>query len=160
MNQLIAKRTALFALILGAIIGLISLFPFFTGFCLFVLSFFSSTIVMLYMKKEEKHVSYLTNEQGAIMGGIMPLGSALLLFFVTFAPLVCVLRLIFKTYYSYVIPDMLKDALWLFFVIVFMVAVIFALINSATGMGTTWILSNIEKEPENVDARLDIKIEE
>lgn len=159
MNQLIAKRAALFALILGAAIGLISLFPFFIGFALFILSFFSSVVVMLYMKKDEKHLAYLTNEQGAIMGGIVGF-FATIGFFITFAPLVCVLRLIFKTYYSYMIPDMLRDAMWLFFVLVFMVAVIFALINSATGMGTTWILSHIEKEPENVDARLDIKIEE
>lgn len=159
MNQLIAKRTALFALILGAIIGLISLFPFFIGFCLFILSFFSSTIIMLYMKKDEKHIAYLTNEQGAIMGGIVGF-FATIGFFVTFSPMVCILKLIFKSYYAYMIPDMLKDAMWLFFALVFMVGVIFALINSATGMGTTWILSHIEKEPENIDARLDIKIEE
>lgn len=159
MNQLIAKKTAIFALKLGAAIGIISIFPFFIGLALFILSFFSSTIVMLYMKKDEKHIAYLTNEQGAIMGGIVGF-FATMGFFVTFAPLVCILRLIFKTYYAYMIPDMLRDALWLFFVLVFMVGLIFALTNSATGMGTTWILSHIEKEPENIDARLDIKIEE
>lgn len=159
MNQLIAKRTALFALILGAVIGLFSLFPFFIGLCLFVLSFLSSTIIMLYMKKNEKHISYLTNEQGAIMGGIVGF-FATVGFFIAFSPMVCILKLIFKNYYAYMIPDMLKDAMWLFFVLVFMVAIIFALVNSATGMGTTWILNYIQKEPENIDARLDIKIEE
>ncbi|MBQ4645949.1 MAG: hypothetical protein IJB79_01230 [Candidatus Gastranaerophilales bacterium] len=159
MNQLIAKRTAIFALMLGALIGLISLVPYFIGLSLFVLSFFSSVIVMLYMKKGEKHISYLTNEQGAIMGGIVGFFCSIG-FFITFSPMVCILRLIFKQYYAYMIPDMLHDALWLFFVVVFMVALIFALTNSATGMGTTWILSHIEKEPENLDARLDIKIEE
>ena len=159
MNQIIAKRAALFALIFGAAIGLASLLPFFVGFCLFVLSFFSSTIIMLYMKKNEKHLAYLTNEQGAIMGGIVGF-FATIGFFITFSPMVCILKLNFKSYYSYMIPDMLKDAMWLFFVLVFMVGIIFALTNSATGMGTTWILNQIQKEPENVDARLDIKIEE
>ena len=159
MNQVIAKKTAIFAIILGAIIGIISLFPFFIGFSLFILSFFSSTIVMLYMKKDEKHIAYLTNEQGAIMGGIIGF-FATIGFFLTFSPMVCILKMIFKAYYSYMIPDMLKDAIWLFVVLVFMVGVIFALTNSATGMGTTWILSHIEKEPENLDARLDIKIED
>ena len=159
MNQVIAKKTAIFAVILGAIIGIISLFPFFIGFSLFVLSFFSSTIVMLYMKKNEKHIAYLTNEQGAIMGGIIGF-FATIGFFLTFSPMVCILRLIFKTYYSYMIPDMLRDAIWLFIVLVFMVGVIFALTNSATGMGTSWVLNHIEKEPENLDARLDIKIED
>ena len=159
MNQLIAKKTAMFALIFGAMIGFMSLFPFFIGFCLFLLSFFASTIVMLYMRKDKKHVAYLTNEQGAIMGGIIGF-FATVGFFATFSPMVCILRFIFKGYYAYMIPDMLKDAMWLFFVLVFMVGVIFALINAATGMGTTWLLSRIEKEPENIDARLDIKIEE
>lgn len=159
MNQVIAKKTAIFALILGAIIGLICLLPFFIGFGLFVLSLFSSTIVMLYMKKNEKHIAYLTNQQGAIMGGLIGF-FATIGFFLSFSPMVCILRLIIKTYYSYMIPDMLADALWLFVILVFMVALIFALINATTGMGTVWILNQIEKTPENLDARLDIKIEE
>ena len=159
MNQLIAKRTAIFSLILGAIVGLVSLLPFLIGISLFLLAFFSSVVVMLYMKKDEKHISYLTNEQGAIMGGLIGFFSTIG-FFLTFSPMVCILHLIFRNYYSYMIPDMLKDALWLFVVVVVMVAAIFALTNSATGMGLCLILSHIEKEPENIDARLDIKIEE
>ena len=159
MNQIIAKKAVVFSLMLGAIIGLVSLFPFFIGFCLFVLGFFTSIIILLYMKKNEKHLSYLTNEQGAIFGGITGF-FATIGFFVTFSPMVCILKFIFKTYYAYTIPDMLKDALWLFFVLVFMVALIFALTNSASAMGATWILSHIEKAPDNLDARLDIKIEE
>ena len=159
MNQIIAKKAAVFAFILGAMIGIVSLLPFLIGFSLFTLSFFSSVIVMAYMKKGEKHVSYLTNEQGAIMGGMIGF-FATVGFFVTFSPMVSILHLIFKKYYSYMIPDMLSNALWLFFVIVFMVAFIFALTNATTGMGLTWILSKIEKEPQNLDARLDIKIED
>lgn len=159
MNQLIAKRTAIFSLILGALVGLVSLLPFLIGISLFLLAFFSSVAVMLYMKKDEKHISYLTNEQGAIMGGLIGFFSTIG-FFLTFSPMVCILHLIFRSYYSYMIPDMLKDALWLFVVVVVMVSAIFALTNSATGMGLCWILSHIEKEPENLDARLDIKIEE
>lgn len=159
MNQLIAKRTTIFALILGAVIGLLSLFPFLIGLCISVLAFFSSVIVMIYMKKDEKHVSYLTNEQSAIMGGVIGF-FATIGFFVAFSPMVCILKLIFKKYYSYMIPDMLHDALWLFFVVVIMVALIFAMTNSATGMGINWFFGQIEKKPENLDARLDIKIED
>lgn len=159
MNQLIAKRTAIFSLLLGGVIGLVSLLPFLIGFSLFTLAFFSSAIVMLYMRKDEKHIAYLTNEQGAIMGGIIGF-FATIGFFVTFSPMVCILHLIFKKYYTYMIPDMLSTALWLFFVIVIMVGFIFALTNSATGMGTAWLLGTIEKKPEHHDARLDIKIED
>ena len=159
MNQVIAKRTAIFSLILGAFIGLLSLFPFLIGFCLFMLAFFSSVIIMLFMRKNEKHIAYLTNEQGAIMGGIIGFFTTIG-FFITFAPMVSIIHLIFKKYYSYMIPDMLTSALWLFFVIVFMVALIFALTNSATGMGTAWLLGNIQQKPQHHDAPLDIKIED
>ena len=159
MNQIIAKKAAIFALILGAMVGIASLLPFLIGFSLFALSFFSSVAVMLYMKNGEKHISYLTNEQGAILGGLIGF-FATIGFFVTFSPMVSILHLIFKKYYSYMIPDMLSSAFWLFCVIVFMVAFIFALTNAATGMGVAWISSKVQKQPQNIDARLDIKIED
>lgn len=159
MNQIIAKKATVFALMLGAIIGIISLIPAFIGLALFILSFFSSVIVILYMKKDEKHLSYLTNEQGAILGGIIGF-FATVGFCSVFTPMVGIIHLIFKNYYSYAIPDLLHSALWLFFVLVFMVGVIFALINSVSAMGLIWILNNIQKKPENIDARLDIKIED
>ena len=74
MNQVIAKKATAFALMFGAIIGIISLIPYFIGLTLFTLSFFSSVLVILYMKKNEKHLSYLTNEQGAIIGGLIGFG--------------------------------------------------------------------------------------
>ena len=104
-------------------------------------------------------MAYLTNEQGAILGGIIGFFSTVG-FFITFSPMVCILRMISAKYYAYMIPDMLNNALWLFFVIIFMVGFIFALTNSATGMGIAWLLGRIEKKPENYDARLDIKIED
>ena len=73
---------------------------------------------------------------------------------------VCGRSVIFKNYYSYAIPDVMQNAIWLFFIIVFMVGIIFALINSVSAMGLIWILNHIQKEPENLDARLDIKIED
>ena len=62
MNEVVAKRACVFSLILGAIIGLISLIPQAIGAMLFVLSFLSSAIVIFYMKRNEKHLGFLTNE--------------------------------------------------------------------------------------------------
>ena len=159
MNETVVKRACLFSVIFGAIVGLLALIPQLIGLALFVVSFLSCAIVIYYMKYNEKHLGFLTNEQGAIMGGIIGF-FATIGFFVTFSPMVCILHLIFKKYYAYMIPDMLSNSIWLFFVIVFMVGFIFALTNSATGMGTAWLLGNVEKKPENYDARLDIKIED
>ena len=159
MNEIIIKRAVIFALILGALIGLLSSIPSLIGFSILVLSFFTSLIVIFYMKRNEKYLGIITTQQGAILGGIIGFFSGVG-FFVTFCPMVCILHLIFKTYYSYGIPDILHDAFWLFIVIVIMVGAIFGMINSATGMAVAWFLDKIEKKPENSDAPLDIKIED
>ena len=52
---------------------------------------------MLYMKKNEKHLSYLTTEQGAIIGGLIGF-FATVGFFATFTPMVGIIHLIFKNY--------------------------------------------------------------
>ena len=157
MNELIAKRIAIFSVIFGAVIGLIAVIPPLIGMCLFVLSFLSAPILILYMKKNEKFLGFIDNQQGAILGAISGFFTTVG-FFVTFCPMVCILHLIFKKYYSYAIPDMVQTGLWLLFVIIFMVALIFAMTNSASGMGTSWILGYIEKKPQNHDAQLDIEI--
>ena len=160
MNQVVVKRAAIFSLILGAILGLIALFPSVIGFSLFAVSFLAAIIVILYMKKNEKHLGIIDNEQGAILGGIIGFFSGVG-FFAAFSPMVCILRLIFKErYYSYAIPDIITEAFWLFVVIVLMVSIIFALTNSAVGMGVAFMLNKIEDKPENYDATLDIKIED
>ena len=160
MNQVVVKRAAIFSLILGAILGLIALFPSVIGFSLFAVSFLAAIIVILYMKKNEKHLGIIDNEQGAILGGIIGFFSGVG-FFAAFSPMVCILRLIFKErYYSYAIPDIITEAFWLFVVIVLMVSIIFALTNSAVGMGVAFMLNKIEDKPENYDTPLDIKIED
>lgn len=159
MNILIAKRASLFSLILGALIGLISLVPMVIGLSLFTLAFLCSPIVILYMKKNEKYLGIITNEQGAILGAIIGFCAAAG-FFASFSPLVCVLHFIFKSYYAYAIPDMFSMGLWLFFVILIMVGIIFAMTNSVSAMGISWLLGHTEKKPENYDAPLNIEIED
>jgi len=160
MNQLIIKRASIFSLILGSVLGLIALFPAAIGFVIFILGFLSSILVILYMKKNEKHLGIIDNEQGAILGGFIGFFSGVG-FFASFTPMVFILKLIFKdAYYSYAIPYILNDAFWLFLVIVFMVSLIFALTNSAAGMLAAFLLSKIENKPKDYDAPLDIKIED
>ena len=158
MKETVLKRAVVFALILGACIGIASLVPAFIGFCLFILMFLSAPVIIIYMKKNEKHLSFINNEQGAILGGIIGF-SATIGFFASFSPLVCVLKFLFKNYYSYMIPDMLTSALWLFFVLVFMVALVFGATNSTSAMGLAWFYSHFEKKPDE-ENRLDITIED
>ena len=158
MNENIVKRAFIFSLILGACIGLISLIPVVIGFCTFILMFLSAPIIIIFMKKNEKYISFLTNEQSAILGGIIGFGSTVG-FFTSFSPLVCVIKMIFKTYYAYMLPELLSGALWLFVLLVFMTALIFAATNAASAMGMNWVYSHFEHSPED-EGRLDITIED
>ena len=54
---------------------------------------------------------------------------------------------------------MRASALWLFFVVVFMVALVFAATNAASAMGLAWFYSHFEQSPDD-EQRLDIKIED
>ncbi len=159
MNQIIAARTAVFSLILGAALGLLALFPFLIGYVLFILVFFSAVIVILYMKKNDKHLGIISIQDGALLGALIGFSSCIG-FFISFSPMVCILKLIFKNYYSYAIPDAFAMGVWLFLIIVLMVAGMFAMTNAAIGMGLAWILDFFEKKPQDIDARLDIKIED
>ena len=158
MNETVVKRASIFSVIFGAIIGIISLIPSFIGFSIFILMFVSAPSVIIYMKNNERHLSFINNEQSAILGAIIGF-AATIGFFASFSPLVCILKLIFKNFYAYMIPDMLSSALWLFFVLVFMVALIFAATNSASAMGLSWFYAHFENQPDE-DNRLDIKIED
>jgi len=159
MNEIIAKKATIFSLIFGALIGVVSLVPQFIGISLFVLSFLSAPIVILFMKKNKQHLAFINNQEGAVLGALIGFFSTIG-FFITFCPLVCMASIIFKNYYSYAIPQTIQSALWLLFVIAFMVAVILAMTNSTSGMGVAWILSYIEEKPQDWDAQLDIKIED
>ena len=158
MNETVVKRALIFSLILGAFIGVASLVPAIIGFGVFTLMFLAAPIIIIYMKKNEKYLSFINNEQGAIFGAIIGFG-ATIGFFASFAPLVCLIRFIFKTYYSYMIPDMISSALWLFFVLVFMIALVFAATNAVSAMGLAWFYSYSEKKPQD-EGRLDIKIDD
>ena len=158
MNILILKQALIFAFILGAVLGIISLIPQLLWICILILALLSAPIVIIYMKSKEI-LGIISTENAAQMGSLLGAISTVG-FFVTFAPLVCIVKLIFKKYYAYAIPDMLSGVFWLFIVIVLMVALIFAATNCASTMGLNMLYSAFEKKPKDDDARLDIKIED
>ncbi len=157
MSEIIIKRAVVFALILGAFLGLLSVIPPVIGFSLFILSFFSSIIIMLFMKKNDKYLGILTNQEGAVLGAIIGFFSSVG-FFISFCPMVIFMKLIIKDYYTYGIPYILQDAIWLFFIIVFMVSAMVSMLNSVCAMGMTFVLNKFETKPNDINTNLDIKI--
>lgn len=157
LNPLIIKKTAIFSALLGAFVGIISLIPSLIGFCLFFLTFIAAPVVIIYMKQNEKHLGIINNEQGTILGAIIGFCSTIG-FFIVFCPMVCIIKLIIKSYYTYMIPDMFKEALWLLILIVVIVALVFAATNSATAMGVSALYNQFEQKPQDSDAQIDIEI--
>lgn len=159
MNILILKKAAILALILGAGVAIVALIPFFIIYIVLFMSFFTAPTVMIYMKKNNL-LGILDMQQSAFLGGAIGFASTLG-FFVVFTPLVLIVHLIFKNYYTYGLQYFITfSALWLFVIILFMVAGLLGLTNAVGAMGTNYIYNQIEKLPEGADEHVDIKIDE
>ena len=160
MNELIVKKTAIFSLIFGACLGLAWHIPSYTIIWLIVttLMFLSSVFVILYMKKNEKHLAFIDNREGAILGGISGFFTTIGTF-VSFTPMAYILYLInHNNYYGSLVHTFITETLWLYLIIIVVISFTFAFTNAATGMSLAYILNYFEKKPENSDSQIDIEI--
>lgn len=160
MNELIIKKTIMFSLIFGACLGLAWYIPSYTilWLILTVLLFLSSVFIILYMKKNERHLSFIDNRQGAILGGIAGFFTTIGAF-ISFTPMGYILYLIkHNDYYGSLVHTFVSETFWLYLIVIIMTSLIFAFTNAATGMTLAYILSFIEKKPENSDSQIDIEI--
>ena len=154
MNPLVVKQTAILSAILGGICGILTLIPFVRTFSFLILILCISAIIIIYMKRNNS-IGVLDIKEGAVLGGIIGFVS-FIAFSIVFIPLVTIVGLIFKNYYTYGISYMLKVSG--FFVLVMLVvflAILSALMNAFAGLTTAYIyeiLSGFKKESnENVD---------
>jgi len=159
MNIVIVKQGAILGALLGALIGVVALINPLMIYVLFTLCFLCAPIVMIFMKKRNM-LGYLDSQQGATLGGIIGFTSTLG-FFILFIPLVLIIGVIFKTYYTYGIPYFINlQSLWLFLVIIVMIAATLAMTNAVMGMATTYIYNQIEPPPPLEEGNIDIEIDE
>jgi hypothetical protein len=159
MNPLIVKQTAILSAILGAILGILTLIPFVRGFSFLFLLIGVAALVIIYMKKNDL-IGIIDVKEGAILGAIIGFVS-FIAFSVVFIPLVALIGLIFKGYYTFGVLAMLQTGfggvLVLIMLIIFLALVISALLNAFSGLVTAYmyeILTGIKKEDkqeENVD---------
>lgn len=159
MNVVIAKQASILAAILGAIIGIIALISPLMIYIIPTLMFLCAPLVIVCMKKR-KELGYLDIQQGAFLGGVIGTASSIG-FFAAFIPLVLIIGLIFKQYYTYGIPYFLNfQSLWLFVLILITLIATLAVTNAVSGMGTIYIYNQIEpKPPESEEGPIDITIE-
>ncbi len=158
MNTLLLKQIAILSAIYGAISGVLTVIPFINGFVFTALMLVSSALVMIYMKRHEL-IGILSVKEGAIIGAEIGFVSYIA-FSIVFIPLVSIVGLIFKGYYTYGILYMLKvSGLFVLFMLVIFMAILSALMNAFTGLVTAYayeILSGIKKEA-NEQVNFEIK---
>lgn len=156
MNPLLIKQTALLSTILGGILGVLTLIPFVRNFSFLLLILCISAVVIVYMKKNDL-IGIIDIREGAILGAIIGFVS-FIAFSIVFVPLVAIVGLIFKGYYTFGITYLLRaSGFFVLIMLVVFLGLLSALMNAFSGLVTAYIyeiLSGIKKsdrEEENVD---------
>lgn len=161
MNPQIIKQTTILSAILGGILGILTLIPFVRNFSFMLLILCIAAVVIVYMKKNDL-IGIIDVKEGAILGAIIGFVS-FIAFSIVFVPLVALVGLIFKGYYTYGIIYMLRVSG--FFVLVMLVGflgLLSALMNAFAGLVTAYVyevLTGIKKE-EKQNENIDFEIKE
>lgn len=158
MNLMIIKQTSILSAILGGIFGVLTLIPFVRNFSFLILILCISAVVIIYMKKNNL-IGIIDIQEGAILGALIGFVS-FIAFSIVFVPLVALLGLIFKNYYTYGITYLLRvSGFFVLVMLVLFLGILSALMNSFAGLTTAYIyeiLSGVKKEQnENIDIEIE-----
>lgn len=154
MNPILLKQTSILSAILGGILGVLTLIPFVRNFSFMILILCISAVIIVYMKKNDL-IGIIDVKEGAIFGAVIGFVS-FVAFSIVFIPLVSIVGLIFKGYYTFGILYMLKvSGFFVLVMLVLFLACLSALMNAFAGLTTAYvyeILSGLKKESnENID---------
>lgn len=159
MNTLLLKQIGILSAIFGATMGVLTIIPFINGFTFMALTLVASAIVLVYMKRHDL-IGVINIREGAVIGAEIGFVS-FIAFSIVFIPLVSIVGLIFKGYYTYGILYMLKiSGFFVLILLVVFMAILSALMNAFSGLVTAYvyeILSGIKKEENE---RIDFEIKE
>lgn len=161
MNPLLIKQTSVLSAILGGILGVLTLIPFVRNFSFMILILCIGAVIIVYMKKNDL-IGIIDVKEGAILGAIIGFVS-FVAFSIVFVPLVSLVGLIFKGYYTFGIPYMLGAGFFVMVMLVIFMAILSALMNSFAGLVTAYVyevLSGIKKEQKEQNESIDFEIKE
>lgn len=159
MNKLLIKQTAILSAILGGALGIVTLIPFLNGFSFFILIVAVAAIVIVYMKRNEQ-IGIIDIREGALLGAITGFVS-FVAFSIVYIPLVSIIGLIFKSYYTYGILYLLKASG--FFVLIMLdlfLAMLSAMMNSFTGLITAYVYEFLSGMKKEANESIDFEIKE
>lgn len=156
MNELLLKRIAFLSLILGVVMGVITVIPFISSLSFLALMVLASVIVIIYMKKKN-FIGYIDPKEGSIFGAIIGFIS-FIGFCLSFLPLASIIGLIYKGSFYIGVSLIVRAGLFVIILMVLFVAMLSALINAFSGLVTAYIYTQIEPKPE--EQKTNIEFEE
>lgn len=160
MNILLLKQIALFSVLIGGAIGIITLIPFIGTLAFMTLLLFLSALVIVYLKRNNL-IGIINLKEGALIGAVVGFAS-FISFSIVFLPLSVIIGLIFSKYYIGHLVTMFITNFGGFFILIvllFFLALISALMNSFAGISTAYvyeILSGLKKA-ENESINFEIR---
>lgn len=133
MELIILKRMVIISVILGAILGIVTIIPFINVLSFTAIMFLASPIVIMYMTKYNL-MGILNLKQtliyGAIIGFISFLG-----FSITFAPLATIIGIIYKSSFYLGVSMLFREGFFVMLLMVIFVALLGgALMNSFSAL--------------------------
>lgn len=147
MNILLIKQISLLSVILGAILGVLTLIPYLGIFTFLICIFATGSLVILYMQKLELlgELDIKTwSIYGAISGFIGFVGFSL-----TFVPLATLIGLMVKTSYYLGVSLMFRLGFFITILMIIFVAILSALMNGFGSMATSYFIEAYKQIKNN-----------
>ncbi|MBP3820064.1 hypothetical protein J6G99_00265 [bacterium] len=142
MNKFILKNLIIYSLILGLIIGIISIIPYIGTFGMFALLFLSAPCVIFYLILDGK-LDLNTVKDGIIYGAITGF-FANITFSFAYAIITSIIYFIFNYTSNFILTTMtIQSPVWLLITFVMFIGVLTATTNAFTGFVTYYILDFI-----------------
>lgn len=162
MNIILIKQIALLSALAGAVLGFITLIPFFGFFSFFAAFVLLSAIIICYMKRNDL-IGILSIQEGSIYGAIIGIVS-FTAYLIVLAPVAALIGLIFKGYALGFFGYLFNNVGSFFFstIPLALFAILMSgLFNGFTGMVTAWVyqlITGIKKEnDQNSSVDFEIK---
>ncbi len=149
MNKILIKQISVLSLILGAVLGAITIIPYVGILSFLAQMFVAGTIVLLYMKKND-FVGKLTPRDGGIYGSIIGFVS-FIGFSLTFVPIATVIGLFVKGSYYTGISMLFRIGFIVLIMMVIFVAILSALMNAFSGLATVYFSDQLINEEDQIE---------
>ncbi|MCQ2754698.1 MAG: hypothetical protein MJ231_06590 [bacterium] len=160
MNLLLLKQLAILSAFAGVILGLITVIPYISALSFFILIFFLSAFVLVYLKQNDL-IGIISIKEGCIFGGVIGFVS-FITFSVVYTPISMILGALIPSYTQGFMRYFLTGgfiSIFVMFFLVLLMAVISALFNGFTGLVTAYIYELITGMKKEADENNSIDFE-